>query len=173
MGMVMKKIPGFRKVLQGLGIVLVCSIPVCSMAQDDEAMVKAMIAEAEAQAKAAQVAQAEAAKVQAEAQASDQGMKPVPKAAKNANAAEEMVKLLTELNRNVASKKGNCQAMTQALHNWHAKHQAWIDSLDYASVSADSKTIEKLRMLAAELGKNLSVCYNSDQIPNLLKQYSK
>ena len=88
------------------------------------------------------------------------------------NMVDEMVQYLDELTKNVALHEGHCVEMAKALSDWHDAHKTWIDSLDYATVNADAQTVEKIRIMAESLGKQLASCYDSQKIPKLLMQYS-
>lgn len=86
---------------------------------------------------------------------------------------DEMVQYFEELSKDVALHEGHCVEMAKALSDWHDAHKTWIDSLDYATVNADAQVVEKIRVMAESLGKQLAPCYDSKKIPTLLMKYSE
>ena len=97
---------------------------------------------------------------------------PVTTAPVKSDLPDEMVQYFEELSRNISIHEGQCEEMTKALSDWHHAHEAWINALDFATVSADAKTVEKVRVMAESLGKQLAACYDSEEIPMLLMKYS-
>ena len=86
---------------------------------------------------------------------------------------DEMIQFFDGLMQAVAAHEGDCPGMSQSLAEYYNSHKTWIDALDFATVNANADSIEKMRTMADDFGKLLSVCYNSEDIPALLMKYSK
>lgn len=65
-----------------------------------------------------------------------------------------------------------CEHIARTIEQYCKEHQAWIDDLDYASVSIDDPTAAEIQSKARALGKTLSVCYGYSDIPQMLKRYA-
>ena len=93
--------------------------------------------------------------------------------AKQGDQVEELVLKLTDLVAQVSNHPDDCAGIVQVLNDWFKDNEAWMESLDYATSSANAETIEKLRVMSDSLGKLLAECYDSKEIPAILMKYSK
>ena len=84
--------------------------------------------------------------------------------------AAQMIAFFDGLDKTIQGE--DCQAISDAMLNYCQAHQAWIESLDYATENLDSQTVQVIHEKATALGKKLSVCYNQKSIPAFLRKYA-
>ena len=86
--------------------------------------------------------------------------------------AQQLITFFDGLDAAVSAHSGDCQAMSDAFREYCNTHGEWIRSLDYATTNIDMQTIQVIHEKSIEFGKKLSVCYEQNSIPELLRRYA-